>query len=146
MGARGRKSAIEKALSLVDVNPAARPAPPAGMNAVQSGTWRAIVASLPADWIRPSDVPMLAAYCAASETHGLATTALETAAMVLVADNGREYANPLIGIQASAANRMSTLAMKLRLCPSTRYRADMASTKAATVGAVAKPWEAKKTA
>ena len=40
-----------------------RPSPPAALPVTAKRAWRDIVASLPADWFTPSDLPLLQEYC-----------------------------------------------------------------------------------
>jgi hypothetical protein len=40
-----------------------RPKPPAGMPESQCVYWRVVVESLPADWFRPEQLPLLVQFC-----------------------------------------------------------------------------------
>ena len=127
----GRKSAA----SLESVKPPAansRPEPPGELSEREAEIWREIVLSLPADWFRPSDFPLLAAYCQAAAQNEQATKELKTSSLILT-KGAVSYRNPLIAIQQAAALRMGALASKMRLCQSARYDKNKAVT--ATAGA-----------
>lgn len=144
----GKKSAA--ALNSVPaISSNSRPEPPDGLSKREIELWQEIVKSLPADWFRASDLPLLASYCQAAAQNEQA--AKELAASSLVLKNGKIlYRNPLIAIQHAAALRMGALASKMRLCQSARYDKNKAAS--ATAGANAAtskaptgnpPWLAK---
>ena len=87
--------------------------------------WRSIVDSLPADYFRPADAPLLKNYCR----------------FAVQADRlGEELDDPkavrlLRGVSAS----MALLATKLRLCPSARMR--NTSAKLRDTRTTSRPWE-----
>jgi phage terminase small subunit len=110
----------------------ARPTPPETLTEREAEIWREIVLSLPADWFRPSDFPLLAAYCQAAAQNEQAANELKTSKLVLT-KGGVLYRNPLIAIQHAAALRMGALASKMRLCQSARYDKNKAAS--ATAGA-----------
>jgi hypothetical protein len=62
---RGRRSLA--ALTLVgatsNVERMPRPGPPAELSGPEAGIWRDVTASLPADWFRPEQIPLLTQYC-----------------------------------------------------------------------------------
>lgn len=138
MGARGKASDAE--LSVVVVDPTERRPPPATLDTEEATIWKSIMDSLPADWFRPSDWPILAAYCQTAAQYEKATKELRGASLTLVADNGREYRNPLLSIQHTAALRLAALAVKLRLCPSSRMRQDATAARGKQQPA-SKPWQ-----
>jgi phage terminase small subunit len=120
MGARGRTSTA--ALAVVAVDDQERPAPWPNLAPAEADYWRNIVDSLPPTWFRPSDLPLLAAYCKAAARHDAAVDRL----------GGEQdiYENTRTGVQMPNANyriisqciaQMAQLAGKLRLCPSARY-------------------------
>jgi len=137
MGARGRKSVAD--LNVVRVADD-RIQPPAHLTAEQVGEWTAIVDSLPSDYFRPGDVPLLAAYCTASVFYKRAAADMEARGLVLTDDRGREYVNPSHQVLTSQASAMAQMAVKLRLCPSARYSEKSAETKTSQAGA-ARPWD-----
>jgi len=138
MGARGRKSLA--GLSVVVPLSDDRLSAPAHLSADQAAEWRAIVDSLPADYFRPGDIPLLAAYCVASTFYKRAAAEMEARGMTLMDDKGREYVNPHHNVLTSQASAMAQMAVKLRLCPSARYTEKAAATKAQSAGG-RRPWD-----
>lgn len=139
MGTRGRKSAAS--LGVVPIS-GQRLAPPGHLTDEQAEEWSAIVDSLPADYFRPGDVSLLAAYVTASVFYRRASADMESRGMTLTDDRGREYVNPSHQVLTSQASAMAQMAVKLRLCPSARYSEKAASTKTSRGSTSAKPWEA----
>lgn len=137
---RGRKSTGDL-LSVVPVS-GSRIAPPPHLTEAQADEWRAIVDSLPSDYFRPGDVPLLAAYCVAATFYKRAAADMESRGMTCMDDKGREYVNPTHQVLTSQASAMAQMAVKLRLCPSARYTEKTAATKAGARAAGARPWEA----
>ncbi len=136
---RGRKSLAD--LQVVKVSDA-RPVPPATLTEEQAEEWNRIVNSLPADYFRPGDSGLLAAFCVASVFHRRAAEDLETRGISLVdAHSGREYVNPSHQMLTSQASAMAQMAVKLRLCPSARMSGKAAQGKAAGAARAARPWE-----
>lgn len=138
MGARGRKSEAE--LKVVQVNDADRRDPPPSLTEDEAAIWKSIMASLPADWFRPSDWPILAAYSQTAVQYEKATTEMADEPLTLKDMNGRVYKHPLLAIQHTAALRLASLAVKLRLCPSSRMRQDATGAKGKRQPAN-KPWQ-----
>jgi P27 family predicted phage terminase small subunit len=138
MGQRGKKSAAE--LSVVPVLGDARMAAPSTLTPDEASVWKGIVDSLPPDWFRPSDEPILAAYCQTAAQYEKATEELRAAPLTLTAENGRVYRHPLLTVQHTAALRLAALAGKLRLCPSSRYDHKKAFTAGKTLPGK-KPWQ-----
>lgn len=135
---RGPKSAAD--MTVVKAT-GARIQPPEHLNDEQAGIWREIVDSLPADWFRPGDVPLLAAYCCADSFYRKAVAEMQASGIVKTNDKGREYVNPAHQVLTSQASAMAQMAVKLRLCPSARYSEKQADTKTKNAGASRKPWE-----
>lgn len=133
-----RKSAAS--LGVVRLS-SARIQPPAGFKPEYLAEWREIVDSLPADYFRPGDIPLLAAFCAASARHKQADALLDQHGLVTANDRGTLVANPAATILQLQASTMANLAVKLRLCPSARYSEKMANTKAGERSKGARPWE-----
>jgi P27 family predicted phage terminase small subunit len=98
----------------------ARPSPPDWLSPAQAREWRDIVNSLAADYFRPSDAPMLAAYCCAAAAHKAAAAELEIGGLILDGQKGYRFPNPAAAIMSQQSSTMSQLATKLRLCPSAR--------------------------
>ena len=114
---RGRKS--EGDLTVVPLTDA-RIQPPENLTEEQKAEWASVVDSLPADYFRPGDAPLLAAFCVASVLHKRAAQDIELRGMTVVRHKGDEAPNPCHQILNSQGNLMATLAVKLRLCPSAR--------------------------
>lgn len=134
---RGRKSSAD--LTLVAVSDA-RISVPEHLTEAQRAEWHLIVNSLPADWFRPADVPLLGAFCAASALYKEALLMIQAEGIVVETGVGRRGAHPAKDILTSQASAMAQMAVKLRLCPSARYTEKAAATK--TSGAAgARPWE-----
>ena len=109
-----------------------RPAPPDTLTERASAFWRQVVDSLPASYLRPADLSLLGAYCLACDRW------LE--AERIIADEGLVVGNrphPALTIADSQAKLMMSLAGKLRLCPSSRIRADSADLRKAHEGPTA---------
>ena len=121
-----RKSA--EAMRVVAVTESARPAPPKDLTRKEKVIWRDILDSLPAEHLRSSDKALLANYCR-----------LWTRADMLSADLASDPHNiDLDRMYRAAVASIAQLAVKLRLCPSSRIRAESASLKPK---AKAKPWD-----
>lgn len=98
----------------------ARPAAPGWLSPAGAVIWAEIVNSLPADYFRPADMPILASYCTSTALYIEAAEILSKDGMILVNNRGTEYAHPANSIMLQHASSMSQLATKLRLCPSAR--------------------------
>ena len=142
MATRGRKSAAAQKLTLVGAA-GARLTPPAHMplDPDMQAVWDDIVNSLPADYFRPGDGPLLAAYCMATVFYTKAAGEVAHFGPTLMDDKGRSYGNPAQQLLVTQASTMAQLAVKLRLCPSARYSTKSASTKTDNAGAAKKPWQ-----
>lgn len=136
---RGRRS-VGDLLNVVPVS-GQRLAAPASLTPDQAAEWVAIVDSLPADYFRPGDVPLLAAYCTAASLYKRAAADIEARGMTVTDDKGRELVNPVHQILTSQASAMAQMAIKLRLCPSARYSEKAAATKAGDAAKPSRPWE-----
>lgn len=136
----GRKSAAEQ----LAVVPAfgQRLAPHGSLTEMQRGLWAEIVGSLPADFFRPGDVPLLAAYCKAWSFYLLASAEIEANGVTLEDERGKRYANPAQSMVVTQASAMAQMATKLRLAPSSRYTEKSAQTKTGMSAPGRKPWEA----
>lgn len=135
----GRKSTA--ALSVVTPLSTHRIAPPEHLTHAQAKQWREIVDSLPADYLRPGDVPLLSAYCCASSYHQQAHALLEAEGMVLTNERGNAQVHPAVAILTAQAANLASLATKLRLCPSSRYDKHKAANMQRGAGLGARPWE-----
>jgi P27 family predicted phage terminase small subunit len=135
---RGRKSIAD--LTVVSLS-GSRIAAPDHLTAAMQDEWAGIVDSLPADYFRPGDVPLLAAYVTASVFYKRASADMEARGLYLTDDRGREFVNPAHQVLTSQASAMAQMAVKLRLCPSARYTEKSAATKTASAGGAGRPWE-----
>jgi P27 family predicted phage terminase small subunit len=134
----GRKSTSEL-LSVVPMS-AARMPPHHSLTEQQAPLWVEIVDSLPADFFRPGDTPLLAAYCKAWSFYLRASAEIEANGVTLEDERGKRYANPASQMVVTQASAMAQMATKLRLAPSSRYSEKSASTRQQTVGG-GRPWE-----
>jgi len=89
----------------------------------QMSLWQKIVDSLPADFFRPGDVPLLAAYCKAWDFYLQACAEIEANGVTIEDASGKRYANPAQSLVVTQASAMAQLAVKLRLSPSSRISA-----------------------
>jgi P27 family predicted phage terminase small subunit len=121
-----------------------RIAAPSHLGPEQAAEWAAIVDSLPADYFRPGDVPLLAAYCVAAVFYKRAAANLEARGLTLIDDKGREAVNPAHQVLTSQASAMAQMAVKLRLCPSARYTEKATATKTTRAGVGCRPWDDEK--
>jgi P27 family predicted phage terminase small subunit len=117
MGARGPKPA---SANITRIYPE-RPKPPRGLPKSAKKTWRAIVDSLPPDFFKTWELPLLEKYCWAIHIYELAMVEVNTAGLVIpMGDKGYETVNPALTICNKQVQIMSTLATKLRVCPNSR--------------------------
>lgn len=131
----------EKPAKLVKISDA-RISPPAGLlTKDQERLWWQIVDSLPADFFRPGDVPLLAAYCKAWSFYLMASAQIEENGIVLEDARGRSYANPAQSMVVTQASAMAQLSVKLRLSPSSRIQPRTAGSQAAQPTGK-RPWSA----
>ena len=130
---RGRKSAAS--LQSVALMPLRRP-PAAPANLCESAVtlWDGIALSLPYDFFRPADIPLLAAYCTAASRKDWLDKQIEHDGIII-----QGAPHPGLRMSRDEANLMATLAVKLRLCPSSRTRPESASLKTAHSGT--RPWD-----
>ena len=105
---RGRKSS--EGLSVVRVAPHERAAPPDRLGGDESTIWREIVASKPADWFGPDNLPLLEHYCTmVAESRRVARKLREVGPECL-----DDY-DRLINLQAKVGGQLQGLATKMRL-------------------------------
>ena len=144
MATRGRKStASQKVVAIGATNARLQPPEHVPLDDDMRRVWDEIVNSLPADYFRPGDGPLLAAYCVATVFFVRAMEEVQAhGPMILNPDNGRYYANPAQQLLVTQTSAMAGLAVKLRLCPSARYSTKSASTKTDNSTRGKKPWEA----
>ena len=138
MGARGYQSAA--AMSVVSVNPIARKKPPKELNRKERMLWREIMDSHASDYFRIADVPLLSNYCRLSYRCDVLSEQLAREGYQIETEKGL-IPNPAEQQMQRAISSMVSLATKLRLCPSTRMRAD--NKKLQDNVDTAKPWQRK---
>lgn len=97
--------------------------------------WKSIIAQAPPEQFRPSDEPLLRSYVEA------ASLAREAHAKLLeegqLTPEGRP--SPWLAVSVAHAKTLASLAGKLRLCPSSRIRAESSSLKQLPAGP--RPWD-----
>ena len=130
---RGRKSS--EGLSVVRVAPHERAAPPDRLGGEESTIWREIVASKPADWFGPDNLPLLEHYCTSVAESRRVARKLREVGPECLDDYDR-----LINLQARVGGQLQGLATKMRLTQQSRYGARGAAT-ASDRSAPKKPWE-----
>jgi phage terminase small subunit len=130
---RGRKSAASLQMAAL-ATIRKPPQPPAGLSEAAANLWKGIASSLPADFFQPGDLPLLQAYCTASDRKDTIDALILSQGVMF---NGE--AHPGLRISRDEAGLMASLAVKLRLCQSSRTRPESASLKAAHTGA--RPWD-----
>ncbi len=125
MTQRGRKSAAS--LQTVPVQHTRQaPPPPEELTEVAAKLWNDVVKSQPVDYFRPSDLPLLQAYCTSHDRKNQMD--------IMIAEQGVMFdgvAHPGLKVSRDEAGLLASLAVKLRLCQSSRTRPDNASLKTA---------------
>lgn len=124
----------------------ARISPPDWLARAGAVVWREVVNSLPANYFRPSDEPLLAAYCTSTACYREAAEIVGRDGMILENDRGTKYANPANAMMLAHASSMAQLAVKLRLCPSARYDREKKGVKGIKDGGGERPWDDRKAA
>jgi hypothetical protein len=122
MGRRGPKSAAQLAINNVDGTPH-RLTPPPGLTAQERKLFVQLIAATSPDHFAPGDIPMLIAY---------------PQAVLLSHKLGRDPDN--VADWEKCTRVMSSLAVRLRLCPHSRVRAESARLQPKAVG----PWHREK--
>lgn len=125
MQQRGRKST--QSLVVVPLGRKPPPEPPDAIPPYAQRVWRDALASLPPDALRPGDLPLLEAYALSAD---IARQAREWLS--------KKYSPDAHRVLRDAINDLARLARALRLCPSTRTRADSAALQTTDPGE--RPW------
>lgn len=116
-----------------------RPDPPQHLTQEEAALWREVVAPKPADWFMRDTQPILEAYCHASVMHrALCKRWRDTSDLAEVKDIAT-----LVKLINETSNRMSMLAVKLRLTNQSRFTPGAASTASRKVQSI-RPWETAK--
>lgn len=137
---RGRKSAGD--LSVVRAMNA-RMDPPEFLSIAEAAEWTSIMNSLPADYFRPGDAPLLGAYCVAIVLHKQARKEIQDHGITYKNEFGKRIMNPAATILQMQAGTMAQLSVKLRLAPSSRVTAQSAGANKnkATAAGQKRPWD-----
>jgi P27 family predicted phage terminase small subunit len=118
MGARGPKPENQSKIHRIYPE---RPKPPRGLPKGARKTWAEIIESLPPDFFKAWELPLLEKYCWAIHIYELATEEVKKHGLVIkMGANNYEAVNPALVICNKQVSLMSTLATKLRLCPNSR--------------------------
>lgn len=124
MGKRGKIATSGKRTQGEALNVGGDYFPPSlDLSKVAAEVWRLTVSSMPSNHFREADRPLLRAYCAATAKNIKATAELERGGEVDVSRDGREYERPWSKIQDKSAERMASLATKLRITQSSMLSA-----------------------
>ena len=126
-------------LSVVDAA-GGRIEPPAFMSDAALEKWNEIMASVPANFFRAGDGPLLASYCQSYDFYVQAAIQVQMGGIVIF-DGKRMTSNPAKDMLVAMASAMAQMAVKLRLCPSARYDEKQAKTKTPSGNASVKPHE-----
>jgi P27 family predicted phage terminase small subunit len=118
MGARGPKP--ESQTKFHRIYPE-RPKPPRGLPKEAKKKWREIVESLPPDFFKAWELPLLEKYIWAIHIYQLAMIEVNKLGLVVkMGPNNYGVVNPALVVCNKQVQIMSTLATKLRLCPNSR--------------------------
>jgi hypothetical protein len=112
------------------------PGPPAGLSLPGQRLWKEIVASKPHAWFDVGSLGALGEYCRAAVTCDLLDKEISSA---LAEDQPVVALRPLLDLRDRESRRLVSLAGKLRLLPSNRYRPDAAAGNRTPAGAP-RPW------
>lgn len=130
---RGRKSADSKQIVTI-ISSRQSPNAPIGIGEDATALWEKIANSVPNDFFRAGDLPLLEAYViSATRKRQLDTKVLQEGIMF----NGEPH--PALRISRDEASLMASLAVKLRLCQSSRTRPESASLNVTRDGK--RPWD-----
>lgn len=138
--ASGRKSPAALAVAPV-IELKQIPKPPAHLVSEQAEIWRMVMASSAGNFIQPEAYPVLAEYCRAVINADQIAKQLDNFSPSWAEDDdGLKRWDKLQAMQDRAARRVASLAVKLRLPPSTRTHPDAAGV-AERNTAKRKPWQ-----
>lgn len=115
-----------------------RPEPPDYLSDDEKTLWREVVSVKPVDWFMRDSHPILVAYCQAAIMHRQLIKRWHKA------DPEAEVDGKLVKLINDTSNRMSMLAVKLRLTNQSRFTPGAASTASKKAGPI-RPWETAKT-
>jgi len=143
MKKRGRPSTQSKTVAPVLRFSRKLPEPPPQLSPRAAETWRAVVASPAGDLLSVEAFPVLIEYARAVEQSDmLAAQVANFDPAWLSAEGGLERWGALLRLQDQVARRVASLAVKLKLTPSSRLRHDRAATIISNSNSgVLPPWE-----
>jgi Phage terminase, small subunit len=139
---RGRKSALSVVATIGTSS--RRPDPPASLQEELHGRWAEIVNDWPADRWRPSDLQILEDMIITEHYVRLCDAAISRDGMTIQAANGNLVAHPAATLRGVHLASILSAQRALRLCPSTRVRAEKASLHDRAGAGGVRPWEVKK--
>src|SRR5262245_19645159 len=135
---RGRKGIFD-VIKPVATLPGQRLAPPSTLGADEVETWRAIVASMPADWFNtcPFMLRALVAHIANAEVLSVAVAAMRGAK-----DRGKRLQefNRLLAMLHPENQMIVNLSQKLRLVPRAKYTMERSTNIKSTHPNTPRPW------
>lgn len=102
--------------------PRKRLSPPTGLSAAEQFVWNEMVNSCDAEHFIPSDVPLMIGFCQSFVQQQRAMEQLKVHDLFILSDNGKVAQHPLVAVHKSFSGTVSNLAMRLRICPSTRIQ------------------------
>lgn len=138
---RGRKSASELAVVIpIGVLPT-RPKPPRRLDKVQRARWAEIVDDWPADHWRPSDLRLIESVILTESYVRDCDAAIKRDGMTMERGTGGTMTHPAITQRQGHLQALLALQRALRLCPSTRTRAEKASLHERPGAGGKRPWE-----
>jgi len=122
-----------------------RPGPPAGLGEAMGVRWREIVDDWPADHWRPSDLRLLEDLVITEQYVVDCDLVIAELGHVIEGDKGHMVSNPAVMQRRGHVQTIATIQRALRLCPSTRMRAEnsVLRNRAGAVNAGKRPWETK---
>ena len=151
MNKPGRQSAGDAERNALADSVAGRMEPPDDLTEEELVEWNKIVNSLPANYFRAPDAPLLRAFCASAALYNEALKRIRDEGIVITIGAGtnrqRQQAHPAKDILTSQASAMAVMASKLRLCPSARMVQAKASTltqggkSQSAIEGSGKPWD-----
>ncbi len=138
--ARGRKS--KASLTVAPVKELRQiPEPPEQLTPKQGGLWRTVMESSAGGFIEVEAYPVLIEYCRAAASGDMVASELDRFDPKWAQDDeGLQRWNKLLQIQDRAQGRVASLAVKLRLTPSSRVRPETAG-RAERNHSGKKPWQ-----
>ena len=140
MGSRGRKSSASLAVA-APVKLEHMPEAPAYLTPEQDDIWRLVISSAGGDLISPESYPVLVEYCRAVVSSNQIAAQLDAFDPEWANDDeGLKRWDKLLQMQEREARKIASLAVKLRLTPSTRVHPEKAGT-VERKGVKLKPWE-----